>query len=134
MHGQNTMHSMPSLFTAHFFYPHLNFSISSFFRLIADMLLCKSASAGLGFLQFCNLNSMRTKFILGFSLFMGLSVPQYFKEYELIAGYGPVHTRTQSVCSFLLCRYFFSLFISVHRVCMQIVPCCSHIMCSSSST
>ncbi|KAK8641297.1 hypothetical protein V6N13_010711 [Hibiscus sabdariffa] len=33
------------------------------------------------FLQFCNLNSFKTKFILGFSFFMGLSVPQYFREY-----------------------------------------------------
>lgn len=55
-------------------------------------LLCFAGSAGLGFLQFCNLNSFRTKFILGFSLFMGLSVPQYFNEYLLISGRGPVHT------------------------------------------
>ncbi|XP_068641064.1 nucleobase-ascorbate transporter 6-like [Aristolochia californica] len=47
---------------------------------------------GLSFLQFCNLNSFRTKFILGFSVFMGLSVPQYFNEYTAVAGYGPVHT------------------------------------------
>ncbi|KAI9200329.1 hypothetical protein LWI28_006106 [Acer negundo] len=39
------------------------------------------SSAGLGFLQFCNLNSFKTKFILGFSFFMGLSVPQFFREY-----------------------------------------------------
>ncbi|OMO78444.1 Xanthine/uracil/vitamin C permease [Corchorus olitorius] len=49
-------------------------------------------SGGLSFLQFCNLNSFRTKFILGFSVFMGLSVPQYFNEYTAINGYGPVHT------------------------------------------
>ncbi|KAM7464600.1 hypothetical protein LguiA_032721 [Lonicera macranthoides] len=49
-------------------------------------------SAGLGFLQFCNLNSFRTKFILGFSVFMGLSIPQYFNEYTAVKGYGPVHT------------------------------------------
>ncbi|CAA2999888.1 nucleobase-ascorbate transporter 6 [Olea europaea subsp. europaea] len=49
-------------------------------------------SAGLSFLQFCNLNSFRTKFILGFSIFMGLSVPQYFNEYTAINGYGPVHS------------------------------------------
>ncbi|GAB4839843.1 Nucleobase-ascorbate transporter 7 [Ancistrocladus abbreviatus] len=48
--------------------------------------------AGLGFLQFCNLNSFRTKFILGFSFFMGLSIPQYFNEYRVVNGYGPVHT------------------------------------------
>ncbi|KAM7484270.1 hypothetical protein LguiA_000279 [Lonicera macranthoides] len=49
-------------------------------------------SAGLSFLQFCNLNSFRTKFILGFSVFMGLSIPQYFNEYTAVKGYGPVHT------------------------------------------
>ncbi|XAR50147.1 hypothetical protein NMG60_11004401 [Bertholletia excelsa] len=49
-------------------------------------------SVGLSFLQFCNLNSFRTKFILGFSIFLGLSVPQYFNEYTAIKGYGPVHT------------------------------------------
>uniref|UniRef100_A0A5B7ADK2 Putative nucleobase-ascorbate transporter 6 n=1 Tax=Davidia involucrata TaxID=16924 RepID=A0A5B7ADK2_DAVIN len=49
-------------------------------------------SVGLSFLQFCNLNSFRTKFILGFSVFMGLSIPQYFNEYTAINGYGPVHT------------------------------------------
>ncbi|KAK3193059.1 hypothetical protein Dsin_024369 [Dipteronia sinensis] len=53
-------------------------------------------SAGLGFLQFCNLNSFRTKFIIGFSLFMGLSVPQYFNEYLLISGHGPVHSGSTS--------------------------------------
>ncbi|RCV11541.1 hypothetical protein SETIT_2G193900v2 [Setaria italica] len=47
---------------------------------------------GLSFLQFCNLNSFRTKFIMGFAFFMGLSVPQYFNEYTAVAGYGPVHT------------------------------------------
>ncbi|OEL20963.1 Nucleobase-ascorbate transporter 7 [Dichanthelium oligosanthes] len=54
-----------------------------------------AGSAGLGFLQFCNLNSFRTKFILGFSVFMGLSVPQYFNEYTSVAGYGPVHTHSR---------------------------------------
>ncbi|KAK6924884.1 Nucleobase cation symporter 2 family [Dillenia turbinata] len=49
-------------------------------------------SGGLSFLQFCNLNSFRTKFILGFSIFMGLSVPQYFNEYTVVNGYGPVHS------------------------------------------
>ncbi|KAH9773464.1 nucleobase-ascorbate transporter 7 [Citrus sinensis] len=49
-------------------------------------------AGGLSFLQFCNLNSFRTKFILGFSFFMGLSIPQYFNEYTAVNGYGPVHT------------------------------------------
>ncbi|XP_059635460.1 nucleobase-ascorbate transporter 7-like [Cornus florida] len=53
------------------------------------------SSAGLGFLQFCNLNSLRTKFILGLSFFLGLSVPQYFKECQLSSGVGPVHTHSR---------------------------------------
>ncbi|XP_047330344.1 nucleobase-ascorbate transporter 7-like [Impatiens glandulifera] len=52
-------------------------------------------SGGLSYLQFCNLNSFRTKFILGFSFFMGLSIPQYFNEYTAINGYGPVHTKSR---------------------------------------
>ncbi|KAK9107984.1 hypothetical protein Syun_023995 [Stephania yunnanensis] len=52
-------------------------------------------SSGLSFLQFCNLNSFRTKFILGFSFFMGLSVPQYFNQYTAVNGYGPVHTKAR---------------------------------------
>lgn len=57
-----------------------------------------TGSVGLSFLQFCNLNSFRTKFILGFSIFMGISVPQYFNEYTSVAGYGPVHTGARWVC------------------------------------
>ncbi|KAL8457708.1 hypothetical protein ACS0TY_035538 [Phlomoides rotata] len=49
-------------------------------------------AAGLSFLQFCQLNSFRNKFILAFSIFLGLSVPQYFNEYTAIKGYGPTHT------------------------------------------
>ncbi|KAG5543660.1 hypothetical protein RHGRI_016424 [Rhododendron griersonianum] len=53
------------------------------------------SSAGLGLLQYCNLNSFRTKFILGFSFFLGLSVPQYFREYQLSSGASPVHTHSR---------------------------------------
>ncbi|KAI4295778.1 hypothetical protein L6164_035788 [Bauhinia variegata] len=56
------------------------------------VLFAYVAAAGLGLLQFCNLNSYRSMFILGFSLFMGLSVPQYFNQYLLVTGHGPVHT------------------------------------------
>lgn len=59
------------------------------------VLFAYIASAGLGFLQFCNLNSFRSKFVLGFSLFLGLSVPQYFNEYLFISGHGPVHTKAR---------------------------------------
>lgn len=58
-----------------------------------------TASAGLGLLQYCNLNSFRTKFILGFSFFMGLSVPRYFSDYVITSGHGPVHTHSVWVCN-----------------------------------
>ncbi|KAE8686594.1 Nucleobase-ascorbate transporter 6 [Hibiscus syriacus] len=45
--------------------------------------------------SFCNLNSFKAKFILGFSVFMGLSIPQYFNEYTAVNGFGPVHTRAR---------------------------------------
>ncbi|KAK7280246.1 hypothetical protein RJT34_25308 [Clitoria ternatea] len=66
------------------------------------VLLAYVASVGLGFLQFCNLNSYRTMFILGFSLFMGLSVPQYFNEYLLPSGHGPVHTSSTAFNNIVL--------------------------------
>ena len=65
------------------------------------VIFCVGA-AGLSFLQFCNLNSFRTKFILGFSVFMGFSVPQYFNEYTAIKGFGPVHTSARWVGPSLL--------------------------------
>jgi hypothetical protein len=43
------------------------------------------------------LNSFRTKFIIGFSVFMGFSIPQYFKEHTAIKHYGPVHTNARWV-------------------------------------
>nr|KYP57090.1 Putative nucleobase-ascorbate transporter 10 [Cajanus cajan] len=39
------------------------------------------SSAGLDFLQFSNLNNFKSKFVLGFSFFLGISIPQYFSEY-----------------------------------------------------
>ncbi|CAL9151137.1 nucleobase-ascorbate transporter LPE1-like [Musa acuminata AAA Group] len=66
----------------------------SIFAALYCVLFAYAVSAGLGLLQFCNINSFRTKFILGFSFFMGLSIPQYFREYYVVSGYGPVHTRS----------------------------------------
>jgi len=56
-----------------------------------------AGAGGLSLLQFCNLNSFRTKFILGFSVFMGLSIPQYFNQYTAVNKYGPVHTHARWV-------------------------------------
>lgn len=72
---------------------HAHSHITSKLNLInCDILWWCAASAGLGLLQFCNLNSYRSKFIIGFSLFMGLSVPQYFHDYIITSGHGPLHT------------------------------------------
>ncbi|XP_020112411.1 nucleobase-ascorbate transporter 6-like isoform X1 [Ananas comosus] len=65
------------------------------FAALYCLLFAYVGAVGLSFLQFCNLDSFRTKFIVGFSVFMGLSVPQYFNEYTVIAGYGPVHTHAR---------------------------------------
>ncbi|CAA7409778.1 unnamed protein product [Spirodela intermedia] len=52
------------------------------------------ASVGLSFLQFTNMNSMRNLIITGLSLFLGISVPQYFNDSLVSSGHGPVHTRS----------------------------------------
>ncbi|KAA8524742.1 hypothetical protein F0562_011165 [Nyssa sinensis] len=49
-------------------------------------------SVGLSFLQFTNMNSMRNLIITGLSLFLGLSVPQFFNGYLTRQG-GLVHTK-----------------------------------------
>ncbi|MQL98011.1 hypothetical protein Taro_030711, partial [Colocasia esculenta] len=51
------------------------------------------AAVGLSFLQFTNMNSIRNLFITGVSIFLGLSVPQYFYVYTTGAHHGPAHTR-----------------------------------------
>ncbi|KAK1275920.1 Nucleobase-ascorbate transporter 2 [Acorus gramineus] len=50
------------------------------------------AAVGLSFLQFTNMNSMRNLFIAGVSLFLGLSVPEYFEQFTTSAQHGPAHT------------------------------------------
>lgn len=52
-----------------------------------------SAAVGLSFLQFTNMNSMRNLFIVGVSIFLGLSVPEYFFRYTMAAQRGPAHTK-----------------------------------------
>lgn len=56
-----------------------------------------AAGTGISQLQFANMNSTRNLFVVGFALFMGFSVPQYFREFELRAGHGPVNTNSRWV-------------------------------------
>ncbi|URD72085.1 nucleobase-ascorbate transporter [Musa troglodytarum] len=53
------------------------------------------AAVGLSLLQFTNMNSMRNLFITGVSIFLGLSVPQYFFKYTSSAQRGPAHTKAE---------------------------------------
>lgn len=51
------------------------------------------AAVGVSFMQFANKNSMRNIYIIGLSLFLGISVPQYFNGYTSSAGgHGPART------------------------------------------
>ncbi|EFJ08549.1 hypothetical protein SELMODRAFT_185282 [Selaginella moellendorffii] len=60
---------------------------------INSVLYAILAAVGLSYLQFTNLNILRNLFILGFTLFMGFSIPQYFYQFAIASGHGPVHTR-----------------------------------------
>ncbi|KAJ8761430.1 hypothetical protein K2173_001561 [Erythroxylum novogranatense] len=66
------------------------------------------ASVGLSFLQFTNMNSLRNLFITGVSLFLGLSIPEYFREYTAKAFHGPAHTRAGWFNDFLNTIFFSS--------------------------
>ena len=57
-----------------------------------------TGAVGISSLQFLNMNLQRNIFIIGFSLFMGFSVPQYFTEYMMSSGHGPSHSRGHWVC------------------------------------
>ncbi|KAJ3685504.1 hypothetical protein LUZ61_014668 [Rhynchospora tenuis] len=50
------------------------------------------AAVGISFTQFLNNNSMRNMYIVGLSLFLGVSIPQYFNEYRASAGDGPARS------------------------------------------
>ncbi|KAJ9166179.1 hypothetical protein P3X46_020963 [Hevea brasiliensis] len=50
------------------------------------------AAIGISFIQFSNNNSMRNHYILGLSLFLGISIPQYFVSNTTMEGHGPVKT------------------------------------------
>lgn len=54
-----------------------------------------SAGIGLSNAQYTNQANMRNIFILGFSLYNGLSISSYFTAYEESEGNGPVNTSNQ---------------------------------------
>ncbi|KAL3655221.1 N-terminal acetyltransferase [Castilleja foliolosa] len=50
------------------------------------------AAIGISFIQFMNNNSMRNIYVLGVSLFLGISIPQYFIMNTDANGHGPLRT------------------------------------------
>ncbi|XP_078445267.1 nucleobase-ascorbate transporter 1-like [Wolffia australiana] len=59
------------------------------------------ASVGLSFLQFTNMNSLRNLIVTGLSLFLGISIPQFFNDSLVSSGHGPVHTHSGWFNAFL---------------------------------
>ncbi|KAJ0024115.1 hypothetical protein Pint_08860 [Pistacia integerrima] len=62
------------------------------FAAIYCVLLGIVAAVGITFIQFANNNSMRNIYVLGVSLFLGISIPQYFVLNTTPNGHGPVGT------------------------------------------
>ncbi|KAH9749062.1 nucleobase-ascorbate transporter 2 [Citrus sinensis] len=87
------------------FFASIPFTI---FAAVYCVLFGLVASVGLSFLQFTNMNSMRNLFITGVALFLGLSVPEYFREYTAKALHGPAHTRAGWFNDFLNTIFFSS--------------------------
>lgn len=73
------------------------------------LLIFLSAATGITFIQFTNHNSMRNIYILGVSLFLGISIPQYFVMNTDVSGHGPVRTGAGWVLT------YYSLSLSLSR-------------------
>ncbi|KAF6143425.1 hypothetical protein GIB67_029594 [Kingdonia uniflora] len=62
------------------------------FAAIYCLLYGLVAATGISFIQFTNNNSMRNLYIMGLSLFLGISIPQYFTQFAVTAGHGPINS------------------------------------------
>jgi len=51
-----------------------------------------AAATGISFIQFANTNSIRNIYVLGLTLFLAISIPQYFVMNTAPDGHGPVRT------------------------------------------
>lgn len=51
------------------------------------------AATGISYIQFTNINSLRNIYVLGISLFLGISISQYFTMHTDTLGHGPVRTK-----------------------------------------
>jgi len=62
------------------------------------------------------MNSMRNLFITGVALFLGFSIPEYFREYTSKALHGPAHTRAGWVRSLFKGGWFFFFFLLLEHI------------------
>ncbi|PIA52343.1 hypothetical protein AQUCO_01000302v1 [Aquilegia coerulea] len=62
------------------------------FAAIYCVLFGLVAATGISFVQFINFNSIRNLYILGLSLFLGISIPQYFNGFNASADHYPIKT------------------------------------------
>ena len=68
--------------------------------LVGSLLLLLSsfsASLGLSSLRYAEMGSSRNLFIVSFSLFLSLSLPEYFREFRATHGHGPFQTSNEGV-------------------------------------
>ncbi|CAD6270730.1 unnamed protein product [Miscanthus lutarioriparius] len=63
--------------------------ISAVFMIFFSIL----GAVGLSFMQFINMNSTRNFFVLGISLYLGISIPNYFHQFTTSYHREPAHTR-----------------------------------------
>ncbi|KAF5182905.1 Nucleobase-ascorbate transporter, partial [Thalictrum thalictroides] len=64
----------------------------SIFAAIYCVLFGLVAATGTSFVQFINFNSIRNLYILGLSLFLGISIPQYFNGFNASTDHFPINT------------------------------------------
>ncbi|CAA7387666.1 unnamed protein product [Spirodela intermedia] len=62
------------------------------FAAIYCVLFALVAGVGISFVQFTNNNNLRNQYVVGISLFLAISIPQYFNEFTTSAGHGPANT------------------------------------------
>lgn len=69
------------------------------------------------------MNSMRNLFIVGVALFLGLSIPEYFREYTAKALHGPAHSKAGWV-SYLLYMFPFNAKLLALTTCYILCATC----------
>ena len=61
------------------------------------VILASTTALGLSSLRYTEMGSSRNLLIVGLSLFLGLSVPEYVATYTTTMGHGPMNTPSEGV-------------------------------------